>query len=270
MIRRSLVLLGPAVDDVVAAYRVMGVPSGADQSVVRARYLELARTHHPDISTGDSDKMKVINTAYELIQSHGHLIPSKEERSPRGDSTRFARKAPRRSNLNRSLTEDEQWMMKSDFDWTTAMEDISEKDLKNPVNHPFSHSKFYTFEDDSTIYRMLRTGATVAQVARTLGKPATFIERRVNNAQFKQRVQILLHREKGNRKTRDLSSAAAQTTVRGLPRKPWKEMSLEERARYAHLYDDEQHSTPERSSRVGRTFGSALGRSYANFERFHQ
>lgn len=68
--------------------------------------------------------------------------------------------------------------------------------MRNPANHPFTHSKFFTFEDDTTIYRMLRGGATIPQVGRTLSKPATFIEKRIHNAQFKARVQYLLRAEK--------------------------------------------------------------------------
>lgn len=68
--------------------------------------------------------------------------------------------------------------------------------MRNPANHPFTHSKFFTFEDDTIIYRMLRGGATIPQVGRTLSKPATFIEKRIHNAQFKARVQYLLRAEK--------------------------------------------------------------------------
>ncbi|CCW69918.1 unnamed protein product [Phytomonas sp. Hart1] len=78
----------------------------------------------------------------------------------------------------------------------TSSSTVTEQEMRNPSNHPFSHSKFFTFDEDVRIYRMLRGGATVRQVARTLGKPATFIERRLNNAQFKLRIQWVLRRAK--------------------------------------------------------------------------
>uniref|UniRef100_A0A0A9W6E8 Uncharacterized protein n=1 Tax=Lygus hesperus TaxID=30085 RepID=A0A0A9W6E8_LYGHE len=88
--------------------------------------------------------------------------------------------------------------------------------MRNPANHPFTHSKFFTFEDDATIYRMLRGGATVPQVARTLSKSATFIEKRLHNAQFKARVQYLLRvekRENTTNKTSGNNSNAAKKQV---------------------------------------------------------
>lgn len=89
--------------------------------------------------------------------------------------------------------------MSSSLEWKSMVSSanhIREEELSNPSNHPLSVSRFFTLEDDACIYRMIRSGATVPQVARTLGKAATFIEKRLQNAQFKLRVQYLLRQEK--------------------------------------------------------------------------
>ena len=49
-------------------YKVLGVPPDASADEIKARYRELAKTHHPDISGGDSDQeMAKINEAYEVL-----------------------------------------------------------------------------------------------------------------------------------------------------------------------------------------------------------
>lgn len=274
MFRRASRWLAPSAEDVHAAFKVLGLSSGASQEAVRSKYFELARRHHPDLSSGDDTTMKVINTAYELIQTHGKLAAPPAASSPTdpnvSSSGRFVRRVPRRSRVLADLADGESWATKSTVDWTVAMNDIEEKDLKNPANHPFSFSKHYSFEDDATIYRMIRTGAAVSQVARTLGKPATFVEKRLNNAQFKQRIQLLLKREKQASSERRRVDLREQTSVRQ-PRKHWDTMSYEERARYSGVYDD---SVPLSESKVpewsANQIASKIGRNYANFERFHK
>ncbi|KAG5464347.1 hypothetical protein LSCM1_00529 [Leishmania martiniquensis] len=230
MFSRTICRYAPALEDIVAAFKVLGLtynpssPAASRPGVddVRRQYREMARLHHPDLSSGDDNRMKVINTAYELIQSSGILqgaqssaaTPTegavRQQGNEAGSRTRFARKAgTRRRRLPDDFAsgDDFSWSMKTSLDWQAIMnstDTITEEEMKNPANHPFSHSKFFTFEEDLTIYRMIRGGATVRQVARTLGKPATFLERRLQNAQFKLRVQYVLRHER--RKPSEASS----------------------------------------------------------------
>ncbi|AYU83876.1 DnaJ domain-containing protein / J69 / JDP69 [Leishmania donovani] len=237
MFSRTVFRCAPAVEDIVAAFKVLGLtynpraPASSRPGVddVRRQYLEMARLHHPDLSSGDDNRMKVINTAYELIQSSGILhsaydAPAGAREGVAGQqggeartATRFARKAGarrRRMPDDFASGDDSSWSMKTSLDWQAIMnstETLSEEEMKNPANHPFSHSKFFTFEDDLTIYRMIRGGATVRQVSRSLGKPATFIERRLQNAQFKLRVQYVLRQDK--RKSAAASSGSMRQTT---------------------------------------------------------
>ncbi|RNF07607.1 uncharacterized protein Tco025E_07323 [Trypanosoma conorhini] len=211
----------PTSADVAAALRVLGLDASNPQHVtgerVRAQYLHLARLHHPDLSSGDDQKMKVVNTAYEVLQTSGALSTlatgakagQVAQARPQGDGASAARFTPKAKLRRRRVPDDfadgDTWSMKSTLEWETLMNSnfglncVSEEELKNPANHPFSHSKFFTFEDDTAIYRMIRGGATVRQVARTLGKSPTFVERRLHNAQFKQRIQYVLRHERRRR-----------------------------------------------------------------------
>ncbi|KAK7200582.1 DnaJ domain containing protein [Novymonas esmeraldas] len=239
MFSRTVLRCAPAIEDVVAAFKVLGLTYDLRSSAtgrpgvedVRRQYREMARLHHPDLGSGDDNRMKVVNTAYELIQSSGVLQGAYDTArgaregtaggEPPGASPaggRFARKAgTRRRRMPDDFAngDDASWSMKSSLDWQAMMnsaESVSEAEMKNPANHPFSHSKFFSFEDDLSIYRMIRGGATVRQVARTLGKPATFVERRLQNAQFKLRVQYVLRQDKRQSAT-SASGATASTTT---------------------------------------------------------
>jgi hypothetical protein len=278
MFRRCFLRCAPTVDDVHAAFRVLGLPSTATSDVIRSKYRELARLHHPDLSSGDDRKMSVINTAYELIQTHGSLVAEANRQtttsptSPQpggGTYGRFVRRPIKKTKTVADLANGASWTTTSEFDWNVAMNDISEKDLKNPANHPLSHSKFYSMEDDATIYRMIRTGATVAQVGRTLGKPATFIEKRLNNAQFKQRVQMLLKRETTDPQARNRVDPQRQTTVRNAT-PYWQDMSVEEKSRQYGLYNDDRRSEASMPAWSAAHISSKVGKSYANFERFNR
>lgn len=213
---------------------------------VRQRYRELAHTFHPDLSSGDSQRMKHINAAYELLQSSGVLLTCTGRRSATGHPNNssnnrekgmeeeesggvmgsFTRrgegvgrnnkshssmmgtgeKQEKRNSFRRSAVHpdfaaggDQSWALKSAFEWRSMIGNVDQlrpEELQNPANHPLSHSKFFSMEEDATIYQMLRGGATIVQVARTLCKPATFIEKRLHNVQFKLRVQYLLRAEK--------------------------------------------------------------------------
>ncbi|CUG89391.1 Hypothetical protein, putative [Bodo saltans] len=246
--------------------------------------------------------MKVINTAYELVQTHGTMVShrptsSGPSSSPTdadgsgGHGGRFAkRRMPRRTRGLADLADGEQWATKTDLDWSVAMSDIAEKDLLNPANHPYSISKHFTFDEDATIYRMIRTGASTRDVARTLSKPATFIEKRLNNAQFKQRIQILLRKEKTSRPLKEAVDIGRQTTIPNGPRSHWSDMSYEERQDHvnggrssgtssprSYHHDGSNSPAREGGGPVGgstlwgsRNVISKLGKNYAHFERFHR
>jgi DnaJ family protein B protein 4 len=49
------------------AYEVLGVEPGADEETIRRSYKKLALRYHPDKATGDSEKFKEINEAYQTL-----------------------------------------------------------------------------------------------------------------------------------------------------------------------------------------------------------
>lgn len=52
-----------------AYYSVLGVAPDAPQEVVQAAYRALSRIYHPDVpKTGNAEKMKKINRAYEVLK----------------------------------------------------------------------------------------------------------------------------------------------------------------------------------------------------------
>ena len=70
-------------------YRVLGLPFGASVEQVRARYRELARLYHPDVSTDPQaeEKMRLLNEAYQVLSSperrlryHLALLAQRERR----------------------------------------------------------------------------------------------------------------------------------------------------------------------------------------------
>ena len=51
------------------ARAVLGLPSNTKNlDLINKRYKTLARTHHPDTSTGDTEKFKVINRAHKMLR----------------------------------------------------------------------------------------------------------------------------------------------------------------------------------------------------------
>lgn len=50
-------------------YKVLGVAPGQPFSEVRERFHELARAHHPDMTTGDPVKFRAINEAYQQLRA---------------------------------------------------------------------------------------------------------------------------------------------------------------------------------------------------------
>lgn len=295
---RRLLSSAPSSADIRAAFKVLGVsynpylPQATLHEQVRKSYRELARLHHPDLSSGDDNRMKVINTAYELIQASGVLQGLKLERDSAmgGDAdsasgasadvsssrrehgtSRFARKTgSRRHRMPDDFASGDadaaaaSWSMKSSLDWEALMnstEHLTQAELQNPANHPFSHSRFFTFDEDVTVYKMIRGGATVPQVARTLGKPATFIEKRLHNAQFKLRIQYVLRGEKrghrdGNRDQKPSSRHGGdqpQGPTPAAPSAPNAQERLLKRSPYAEV--DRAAPGPSYSTSASKRLG---------------
>jgi hypothetical protein len=48
-------------------YKDLGVPRDADAKLIRTRYRQLAKIHHPDKDGGDRDKFNVISRAYRTL-----------------------------------------------------------------------------------------------------------------------------------------------------------------------------------------------------------
>ena len=60
-------------------YETLGVKRTSNVSIIRNKYIQLAKKYHPDTSDFSlqfsEDKMKQINNAYDLIKSSTLLIP---------------------------------------------------------------------------------------------------------------------------------------------------------------------------------------------------
>ncbi|KAH9579817.1 DnaJ domain [Trypanosoma melophagium] len=52
-------------------FAVLGLSRASTKAEIKTRYRELARLHHPDSKTGDSEKMEQINKAYNLLLKEG-------------------------------------------------------------------------------------------------------------------------------------------------------------------------------------------------------
>ncbi len=48
-------------------YMILGVPRTADQDDIKKAYRKLAHEHHPDKKTGNEDKFKEVNEAYQVL-----------------------------------------------------------------------------------------------------------------------------------------------------------------------------------------------------------
>ena len=83
------------------------------------------------------------------------------------------------------------WAAKSEYDWAAAVH-VTEAERSVPAHHPNTPNRHFSFVDDATIFRMLRSGESPSQVARAMGKTVTQITARVKNAQFKQRIRTML------------------------------------------------------------------------------
>ncbi len=53
-------------DKIKRAREILDIPEVATYNEIRQRYIELSKRYHPD-RTGDAEKMKQVNEAYEII-----------------------------------------------------------------------------------------------------------------------------------------------------------------------------------------------------------
>lgn len=64
-------------------YDILHVSSSAPQSVISASYKALSKQYHPDLATGNAEKMKDLNRAYEILsdpvrrQAYDRLLKGK-------------------------------------------------------------------------------------------------------------------------------------------------------------------------------------------------
>ena len=294
MFRRALALLAPPAE-VVSALKILGLKEGANASDVRSSYLKLARAHHPDLEGGDDKKMKIINVAYETLQLHGtgssagHAEKAAQSAAagagaqqrhwygeggagaggPSAGADPSGGKGRRHQTKRMADIVDDEfdtWNTKTDLDWKSAVSDVSPEDAMNPANNPRSYSRFFTMEDDATIYRMLRGGATIPQVARAIAKPATFIGKRVHNAQFKLRIQEVMRLEKKGvvNKADPLANGAAGATIR-------RQRTVGDNAAedfWEHGFT-KKHPTEAGGLDSGRVLSKQVA-NYANFMRFNK
>lgn len=269
--------------EVASALKILGLQEGATTSDVREHYLKLARTHHPDLQGGDDSKMKVINIAYETLQLHGTTGPevasqqatqqdSSTSSTPWYDTSNAAgssftsRDYRKKSRKMADLIDDEfdTWNTKSEFDWEGAVGDVSTEEAAMPVNNPLANSKFFSYEDDIELFRLLRSGATIPQAARTLNKSATFLSKRVHNAQFKLRAQHILRQEKrGERSSpHPLANGGAGVTVRTPKRRV-----VSPTDKWDRYHEDNGRGI---RSINGSQVLSAMSQNYQGYHRFHK
>lgn len=234
MFRRSYFLFSSSQNlDIQAAYRILGLTSSkASPEDARQKYLKLARQYHPDVSNGDDTKMKQINLAYEVVQTYvaqygkeamSKLKTTNNEKneatgkdeaddgfggfsSGDGGETAYQRRKRQRREKDQSssssspLGDASRWNSRPEFEWNAAIFSVSEADAANRANHPNSFNRHFSFNDDANIFKSVRSGATVEEVARSMGRSAFAIEARMNSTQFKLRIQKMLRADRFERK----------------------------------------------------------------------
>lgn len=251
--------------EVNSALQTLGLPSTARADSVRTRYLDLAKRYHPDINNGDDSRMKAVNTAYDTIQAYHSQAPTKETSGPSGAPAPFERK---RGTATRSTMADHSaWATKSEFDWAAAVNSVDERDLRNPACHPNTVNRMFSYDEDVSIFSMIRNGNTVSQVARTFGRSPRMIERRLDSAQFKLRAKKVLELERrapwkyGNHMGDPAKRIVINTpSVRG--------RSEGEASERACDGDDDYWGDREVAHWKVDHLASAVGRSYANYFKF--
>jgi hypothetical protein len=148
-------------------------------------------------------------------------------------------------------------------------------------NHPNTFNPFFSFDDDATLYQQVRAGSSVAEAARTLGKPTAQIEKRLNSPQFKMRVQGMLKSNHSGARAAFRSTAnPRRTVVRQQPPQQQQqqsdpamqrfrnEMDGAETARSGDSFDGSGETTKVAVTPNPRKLVSKMGRSYANLARF--
>jgi DnaJ-class molecular chaperone len=56
-------------DEIQSALETLGLPPWISRDEIKARYRQLARSHHPDRS-GDAERMEQINAAYAVLMEY--------------------------------------------------------------------------------------------------------------------------------------------------------------------------------------------------------
>lgn len=265
MLRITLTLFCRAVThaDVIAAYRRLGLPPGSSSDAVRQEYLKLARKNHPDINGGDESKMKLINLAYETVQTHGNLAaPIADNQSPgvttaqqSTEPNQFKQKWVRRPSAAR---DNRAWNERSQYDWA-AVTGVSADERLDPKNHPNAFNKFFSFEDDASLYQLIRSGATMEEAARALGKPEPAVVKRLDSGQFKQRIQRMLRKDGTSKhQHKNVSNPSARRVTRAeVP--PTTDQSD------GGVTDAQQNRTVRRPAAI---VTSPMGRTYNHLTRF--
>jgi hypothetical protein len=259
--------------DVRSAFKVIGLQPGAAVDEVRKQYLKLARQNHPDVNGGDDTKMKLVNLAYETVQSHSHLLkdeavsgtPGASGTKPVGgfEPNSYKRKWQRKGTSEAG--NHAAWQERSEFDWAAAV-GVTAEERMDGRNHPNTFNKFFSFDTDATLYQQVRSGATVEEAARTLGITPIQAEKRLNSAQFKQRVQRMMRtKAQGPR-------AVFRSTVNPLRKAVVRERQPAE----GELFDEDfEPRTSARATRArpatdfnARNLVMPMGRNYEHLRRF--
>lgn len=269
-------LRGPVTGrDVLASLKVLGFDGPAPKDAIRKQYLDLTKKYHPDVNDGNDDKMALINQAYEVVQEHHHLL-ERHDRHPEGGAPGATKSgsgsgAPfQRARSNVKAVDEDEWFAKSEFDWSAAVGDVSDADIKNEHYQPFALNKFFSFDDDVTVFRMIRDGATVRQVARALGQRPVAIERRLANSQFKLRIQYVLRKDRNAPRNQREKTAAEQAVYRE-PLLKRAQMTMEQRAAAMDLgFDRGDIQRHNEGAWSAENVVSKIGRSYSHFARFNK
>jgi curved DNA-binding protein CbpA len=100
-------------DSNIDYYNILGVITSAENAVIKAAYRALAKIYHPDKNNHGNEKIKEINTAYEVLSDpikRAEYDKSREETKHNANSTSFESNAP---FSNDSLEKD--WKLAVDF-----------------------------------------------------------------------------------------------------------------------------------------------------------